>query len=78
MTTAIIGGGIAGIASALTLQRQGKSYILYEKCNDLGGHAYSHEYDGKYYDMGFIFGKDSYGGLKELYTQLGIEIKIHI
>ena len=41
MTTAIIGGGIAGIASALALQRQWKSYILYEKCNDLDTAIYN-------------------------------------
>lgn len=75
MTTAIIGGGIAGIASALTLQKHGNPYILYEKYNNLGGHAYSHKYNGKYYDMGFIFGKDRYGGLTELYAKLGIVIK---
>tara|TARA_B100001564_G_scaffold138359_1_gene116202 strand:- start:2656 stop:3993 length:1338 start_codon:yes stop_codon:yes gene_type:complete len=74
MSTAIIGAGIAGIGSALTLQKHGNPYMLYEKCNYIGGHAYSHKYNGKYYDMGFIFGKNSYGGLRELYTELGIQI----
>ena len=74
---AIIGGGIAGISAALTLQERGYKYTIFEKENKLGGHAFAQEYKGKYYDMGYIYGQDrcqGYEGLRKIYKQLDIQV----
>lgn len=34
---AVVGGGVAGIVSAITLSKRGHTISLYEKCNELGG-----------------------------------------
>jgi phytoene desaturase len=48
----IIGGGLAGLASACTLAARGHKVILFEKNEWLGGKAAQFEQDGYRFDMG--------------------------
>ncbi len=48
----IIGGGLAGLASACTLAARGYKVILFEKNDWLGGKAAQFEQDGYRFDMG--------------------------
>jgi phytoene desaturase len=49
---AIIGGGLAGLASACTLGARGHRVVLFEKNDWLGGKAAAFEQDGFRFDMG--------------------------
>ncbi len=49
---AVIGGGLAGLASACTLAARGHKVILFEKNDWLGGKAAEFEQDGYRFDMG--------------------------
>jgi phytoene dehydrogenase-like protein len=49
----IIGGGLAGLASAAILSRAGKSVTLIERSSrEIGGRARSTEIDGFYFNQG--------------------------
>jgi phytoene desaturase len=49
---AVIGGGLAGLASACTLAARGRSVVLFEKNDWVGGKAAVLEEDGYRFDMG--------------------------
>jgi phytoene desaturase len=49
---AVVGGGLAGLASACTLAARGRKVILFEKNDWLGGKAAVWEQDGFRFDMG--------------------------
>jgi len=49
---AVIGGGAAGIAAAKRLQQQGRSYLLLEAQQRLGGRAYTVQVNGHNLDLG--------------------------
>lgn len=51
-TAVVIGGGIAGLASAALLAKAGMKVQLFEAKDVLGGRAYSWEKDGFRFDMG--------------------------
>ncbi len=51
-TTAVIGGGLAGLAAAQRLRERGARAELYERNGSLGGHAGSHVTDGFSFDQG--------------------------
>ena len=51
-TAVVIGGGIAGLASAALLAKAGMRVQLFEAKEVLGGRAYSWEKDGFRFDMG--------------------------
>ena len=48
----VIGGGIAGLASAALLGKSGMQVDLFESRDSLGGRAYLWEKDGFRFDMG--------------------------
>jgi len=52
LPVAVIGGGLAGLASACTLAARGQRVILFEKNDWLGGKAAEFEQDGFRFDMG--------------------------
>jgi protoporphyrinogen oxidase len=58
----IIGGGLAGMAAAWRMARQGLSVTLLEKDNTLGGLASSFERDGRLFPLGYhhILGTDDH------------------
>ena len=76
MRVGIIGGGIAGISAALELRKRGVASCLFEKEEQLGGHAYAHPVGDRRYDMGFIFGGyATYERFRALLDGLGAEIQ---
>jgi phytoene desaturase len=52
LPVAVIGGGLAGLASACTLAARGHKVVLFEKNDWLGGKAAEWEQDGFRFDMG--------------------------
>lgn len=66
MTFVVIGGGLAGISAALTLQEAGEEVDLYEASDDLGGRVRSDFEDGYIFDRGFQFVNAGYPELKRL------------
>lgn len=77
MRIAVIGSGIAGLASAYMLSRS-HDVTLFEANDYLGGHTHTHEVeqDGQAYriDTGFIvFNPDHYPLLSRLFGELGVQ-----
>ena len=66
MSYVVIGGGLAGINAALTLQEAGESVELYEASDDLGGRVRSDYIDGYILDRGFQLINAGYSELKRL------------
>lgn len=66
MSYVVIGGGLAGINAALTLQDAGESVELYEASDDLGGRVRSDYIDGYILDRGFQLINAGYSELKRL------------
>ena len=64
MSYVVIGGGLAGISAALTLQDAGESVELYEASDDLGGRVRSDYIDGYILDRGFQLINSGYSELK--------------
>ena len=79
MRIAVVGSGIAGLASAWLLARE-HEIVLFEANDYLGGHTHTHEInvDGQQIavDTGFIvFNPDCYPLLSRLFTELGVTSK---
>lgn len=66
MSYVVIGGGLAGISAALTLQDAGESVELFESSDDLGGRVRSDYVDGYILDRGFQLINSGYSELKRL------------
>lgn len=66
MSYVVIGGGLAGISAALTLQDAGESVELYEASDNLGGRVRSDYIDGYILDRGFQLINSGYSELKRL------------
>lgn len=66
MSYVVIGGGLAGINAALTLQEAGESVELFESSDDLGGRVRSDYIDGYILDRGFQLINSGYSELKRL------------
>jgi hypothetical protein len=66
MSYVVIGGGLAGLSAALTLQEAGESVELYEASDDLGGRVRSDYIDGYILDRGFQLINSGYSEIKHL------------
>ncbi len=66
MSYVVIGGGLAGISAALTLQDAGEEVELFEASDDLGGRVRSDYIDGYILDRGFQLINSGYSELKRL------------
>lgn len=66
MSYVVIGGGLAGISAALTLQEAGETVELFEASDDLGGRVRSDYIDGYILDRGFQLINSGYSELKRL------------
>jgi uncharacterized protein len=79
MRIAVIGSGIAGLASAWMLSRD-HDVVLFEKSSSLGGHTDTHDIEiaGQHHavDTGFIvFNHQHYPLLTRLFSELGVETR---
>jgi Flavin containing amine oxidoreductase len=66
MSYVVIGGGLAGLSAAITLQEAGESVELYEASDDLGGRVRSDYIDGYILDRGFQLINAGYSEIKRL------------
>ena len=66
MSYVVIGGGLAGLSAAITLQQAGESVKLYEASDDLGGRVRSDYIDGYILDRGFQLINSGYSEVKRL------------
>lgn len=64
--TIIIGGGISGLAAALTLQKKGKEFLLIERSDRLGGRIKTDRIKGFQFDHGFQVLNPGYRQVKSL------------
>ena len=48
----VVGGGLAGLVSALVLARAGRSVTLIEAAEDIGGRARCQEHQGLIFNLG--------------------------
>jgi phytoene dehydrogenase-like protein len=62
----IVGGGLAGLACAATLQEHGKEYLLLERSPRLGGRIGSLIENSFTFDLGFQILLDSYPAAREI------------
>ena len=77
MRIAVVGSGIAGLGSALSLTRQGHPVTLFEAARAPGGHAHTVDVtlDGRTFpvDTGFlVFNDRTYPRLTRLFDELGV------
>jgi len=63
---AIIGAGLSGLSCALELERQGKSCVIYDAAQEVGGRVQTKELDGFLLDRGFQVLLDSYPEVQRL------------
>ena len=66
MSYVVIGGGLAGLSAAITLQEAGESVELFEASDDLGGRVRSDYIDGYILDRGFQLINSGYSEIKRL------------
>jgi protoporphyrinogen oxidase len=75
---AIIGGGISGLVTAISLQKKGYQNItLFEKNTRLGGKLYTTWYKGKPYELGSLFGLPTQRHLKSFMDSLHMKADGH-
>lgn len=66
MSSVVIGGGLAGLSAALTLQDAGESVELFEASDAVGGRVRSDYIDGFILDRGFQLINTGYSEIKRL------------
>lgn len=66
MSSVVIGGGLAGLSAALTLQEAGEEVTLYEASDGVGGRVRSDYIDGYILDRGFQLINAGYPEIKRL------------
>ena len=66
MSSVVIGGGLAGLSAALTLQEAGESVELFESSDAVGGRVRSDYIDGFILDRGFQLINAGYPEIKRL------------
>ncbi|XVF66427.1 hypothetical protein PTKIN_Ptkin10aG0034700 [Pterospermum kingtungense] len=76
MGVAVIGGGIRGLVSAYVLAEAGINVVVYEKEEQLGGHAKTVTYDAIDLDLGLFFlDPAKYATMLELFDSLGVDVE---
>eukprot|EP00250_Pteridium_aquilinum_P016572 c23167_g1_i1 orf=236-2836(+) len=73
---AVIGSGVTGLVAARTLALAGVQVVVYEKEDNVGGHAHTVEVDGVALDLGFmVFNRVTYPNMLTLFDELGVEVE---
>ncbi|XVE81904.1 hypothetical protein DITRI_Ditri15bG0103500 [Diplodiscus trichospermus] len=76
MRIAVIGAGISGLVAAYVLAKEGVKVVLYEKEDELGGHAKTVNFDGVDLDLGFmVFNSVTYPNMMEFFENLGVDME---
>ncbi|MFS7992802.1 putative protoporphyrinogen oxidase [Helianthus anomalus] len=77
MKVGVVGGGISGLVSAYVLAKAGVDVLLYEKDDQLGGHAKTVVVDGIDLDLGFmVFNPLTSPNMMELFERLGVDMEL--
>ncbi|GMI93974.1 hypothetical protein like AT3G23510 [Hibiscus trionum] len=76
MAVAVVGGGIRGLVSAYVLAEAGVDVVVYEKEEQLGGHAKTLNFDAVDLDLSFLFlNPASYASLVEMFDSIGVDVE---
>ena len=73
----VIGGGMAGLAAAWRLAREGQRVCLVEEADHLGGLASSFEHEGRLYPLGYHHILSTDAQLLSFLAQLGLLDRVH-
>lgn len=71
----IIGGGLAGLACARTLEGAGRTCVVFEKAKEPGGRVQTDRLDGFLLDRGFQIYLDSYPQGEHFFTHEALALK---
>ncbi|KAG4180333.1 hypothetical protein ERO13_A10G159666v2 [Gossypium hirsutum] len=73
---AVIGGGIRGLVSAYVVAKGGVDVVVYEKEEQLGGHAITVNFDATELDHRLLFlNPASYATMLEMFDSLGVDVE---
>ncbi|KAA3479520.1 cyclopropane synthase [Gossypium australe] len=73
---AVIGGGIRGLVSAYVVAKGGVDVVVYEKGEQLGGHATTVNFDATDLDLCCLFlNPASYATMLEMFDSLGVDVE---
>lgn len=76
LRVAVIGVGVAGLVAARTLALAGVDVVIYEKEDNVGGHARTVYVDGIALDLGFmVFNRVTYPNMLTLFEELDVEVE---
>nr|AAM33848.1 cyclopropane synthase [Sterculia foetida] len=76
MGVAVIGGGIQGLVSAYVLAKAGVNVVVYEKEEQVGGHAKTVSFDAVDLDLGLLFLNPArYPTMLELFDSLEVDVE---
>ena len=76
MSTVVVGGGLAGLSAALTLQEAGEEVELFEGSDNIGGRVRSDFIDGFILDRGFQLINSRYPEIRRLGVLGEIDFKV--
>lgn len=73
--TIIVGGGIAGLGAAYTLQKRGLATTVLEAGTSPGGRVLTDRVDGFHIDAGANVFLETYGTVRQIASELGVSMK---
>lgn len=77
MKVAVVGAGLSGLVAAYTLARAGVHVVVYEKENDLGGHARTFSVDGIDMELGFmVCNRVTDSNTMKFFDELGVDLEL--
>lgn len=71
----VVGGGLAGLTAARTLESQGRSTVLLEATSEVGGHLHSRVLDGQVIDFGGEAISEHHQRVLRLAKELGLTVE---
>jgi monoamine oxidase len=73
---AVVGAGIAGLVSARELAAQGRSVVVFESADHVGGRIQTERKPGVYLEHGGIFHTEGYRNLRRLFEEFGLTERV--
>ncbi|MCY4285937.1 MAG: NAD(P)/FAD-dependent oxidoreductase [Thiotrichales bacterium] len=71
----VVGAGLAGLAAAYTLRRQGLDVTVFEASPHPGGRVLGRDVDGFHLDLGANLFLDTFGAVRQLADDLGVPLE---